>query len=104
MFEHDRDVRGIFQLEIQREMHRLREELFKSRRAEAQREREMAFLQTQLIDAVERISTLDGRVRDLADAKKQLEEIHSALNAAAASSSTAAASIKAFNAWRLGKK
>lgn len=97
-------MRGIFQLEIQREMHRLREELFKSRRAEAQREREMAFLQTQLIDAVERISTLDGRVNELLEAKKELEELQIALTAAAASSVAAGSAIKAFNTWRLGNK
>jgi chromosome segregation ATPase len=90
----------MFQLEIQREMHRLREELLKSRRAEAQREREMAFLQTQLIDAVERIAAYDLKVKSLEDAKKQLDELQAALSAAAASSAIAANSIKAFQSWK----
>lgn len=73
-FEHDREVRQTFHHEINRELTRLREELFKSRRAEAQREREMAFLQSQLIDAVERIASLDKRSRELEEAKRLFDE------------------------------
>lgn len=71
------------QLEIQREMNRLRDELVKTKRSESQREREMAFLQTQLVDAVERISSLEARIRDLEESKRQLVELKASIDSAA---------------------
>ena len=51
-------------IEAQKELQRLREELFKCRRSETQKERENVFLQKQLMEITARVSELDdGRGR-----------------------------------------
>ena len=45
-------------VETQRELQRLRDELFKARRNETQKERESSFLQRQLVEAARRIAQL----------------------------------------------
>jgi hypothetical protein len=50
------ELRVAVSLEAQREMQRLRDELFKARRNETQKEREIAFLQRQLVEAARRIA------------------------------------------------
>ena len=59
MSELERDVRLNVSLEAQKELQRLRDELFKSRRAEAQRDHEVSFLQSQLGNAADRIAELE---------------------------------------------
>ena len=46
-------------MEAQKELQRLREELFKCRRSETQKERENLFLQKQLMEITARISDAD---------------------------------------------
>jgi hypothetical protein len=50
------ELRVAVSTEAQREMQRLRDELFKARRNETQKEREIAFLQRQLVEAARRIA------------------------------------------------
>lgn len=64
-FDRDREVRLALQQELQKEMQRLRNELMKSRKAETMREKELAFLQAQFIEAVDRISELEGKQREI---------------------------------------
>ena len=59
MSELEREVRLNISLEAQKELQRLRDELFKSRRGEAQREHEVSFLQGQLGQAADRIAELE---------------------------------------------
>lgn len=59
MSELERDVRLNISLEAQKELQRLRDELFKSRRAEAQRDHEVTFLQAQLGNAADAIAQLE---------------------------------------------
>jgi len=41
--------------EMQKELTRLREDLFKARRGETQKDRELTFIQRQLVEAAERL-------------------------------------------------
>lgn len=50
------DLKLSVSVETQHELQRLREELFKSRRNETQKERELAFMQRQLVEAAKRLA------------------------------------------------
>jgi hypothetical protein len=50
------ELRVAVSAETQKELQRLRDELFKARRNETQKEREIAFLQRQLVEAARRIA------------------------------------------------
>lgn len=54
----ERDVRNAVSHETQKELQRLRQELFKARRLEAQKQKDIEFLQSQLIEAADCIAEL----------------------------------------------
>jgi hypothetical protein len=59
--ELEEEVKSSTIIKNQKELQRLREELFKCRRSETQKERENVFLQKQLLMAADVISSLPGR-------------------------------------------
>lgn len=60
MKELEEEVKTLSQIESQKEILRLREQLFKCRRSETQKERENIFLQGQLTLAAEKLFLLSG--------------------------------------------
>jgi hypothetical protein len=75
VYDLERDVRASMHHETQREIQKLREELFKSRRAESQRDREVRFLQRQLTEAADRITLLDKDRLELIEIKRTVHQL-----------------------------